>query len=206
MTNIIICIIIDLYKTIVYLYLYDVLFGTTVDLECEVIGMKKGKIAAVLNRISAINILICTLFLIWYSRVERSFFNSDYLWDLWDLWQLGLYLLDFVLPVLAVSVIFFIKTKRKKLGTVTKKEKIVTFINQFFGLYILVCTVSLVYWNYSRQEVSAAGAAGIGGRVRELVICEILFICSSVYLNKMHKSGKADGATCAAGEKTLLTS
>ncbi len=90
----------------------------------------------------------------------------------------------------------------KKLGTATKKEKIVTFINQLFGLYILVCTLSLVYWIYDRREVSAAGAAGIGGCVRKLVICEILFICSAVYLNKMRKSDSAAGAM---GEKTPVT-
>ncbi len=122
------------------------LIGATVNLKREVIGMKKGKVVTVLNRVSAINIFICTVFLIWCNRV--------YILDWYDpssksrdLWHLCWYLLDLAVPFLAVSEIFFIKTKRKMLctvSTVTKKEIIVSVIEWIDVSAILITSLFLI--------------------------------------------------------------
>ena len=108
---------------------------------------------------------------------SRAFFRSTNL--LYD-----------VAPVLVISEIFLAVTKMKKLGTATKKEKIVTFIKQFVGLNILMNTLYLLWWNAERRVPGLADKMGFGC-VCDTFIFEILFIGLAVYLNKLHKSDKA---------------
>ncbi|MDE7295449.1 MAG: hypothetical protein K2N72_13585 [Oscillospiraceae bacterium] len=48
--------------------------------------------------------------------------------------------------------------------------------------------VYFVWWNAERREPGLADNMGMGWVLPYLVISEILVICASVYLNKMHKS------------------
>ena len=131
------------------------LIGATVNLKCEMIGMKKGKTATVLNWVSAINILICTMFLIWYNRLEHLVWHDPSAVS-WDILKLRGYLLDIVLPVLAVSAIFFIKTKRDMQGTVTKKEIIVAVIEWIDVLVILILSLFLICADLTGHDKSRA--------------------------------------------------